>query len=98
MEAPSLPATELADSCYTRMFTACTGLKKAAELPATKLSHHCYAYMYVACSNLTDVPDFPEFVPAIRNAEKKRRGIGNLLREKGGGVREKNGGFSPPCV
>jgi hypothetical protein len=40
--APELPATELADNCYSYMFSGCTSLTQSPELPATKLASSCY--------------------------------------------------------
>ena len=41
-QAPALPATTLADSCYYNMFSGCTALTQAPELPATTLASYCY--------------------------------------------------------
>ena len=51
-QAPELPATTLANSCYNYMFYGCTGLIQAPVLPATKLKTYCYRYMFNGCSNL----------------------------------------------
>ena len=47
-----LPATTLADSCYSSMFEGCTSLTSAPELPATMLTRQCYFTMFNGCSNL----------------------------------------------
>ena len=47
-----LPATTLADSCYSYMFLSCKNLTTAPELPATTLVKNCYQYMFSGCSNL----------------------------------------------
>ena len=47
-----LPATTLAQSCYSEMFSGCTSLTQAPELPATTLGKYCYSYMFEGCSNL----------------------------------------------
>ena len=54
-----LPAMTLADSCYTSMFSGCTGLTEAPELPATALAHACYALMFYGCTGLTEAPELP---------------------------------------
>ena len=54
-----LPATTLADHCYTRMFSGCSSLTKAPELPATNLRWSCYAYMFKDCTSLTKAPELP---------------------------------------
>jgi hypothetical protein len=41
-QAPELPATTLADYCYSSMFRDCTSLTQAPELPATTLTNRCY--------------------------------------------------------
>lgn len=38
-EAPELPATTLAGSCYNSMFDGCTSLIKAPKLPAKTATH-----------------------------------------------------------
>lgn len=56
---PDLPATELADSCYYKMFEGCDNLTSAPALPATTLSKSCYDQMFSDCSNLTSGPTLP---------------------------------------
>ena len=48
----SLPATTLANWCYSYMFKGCTSLVNAPELPATTLSYQCYRYMFDGCTKL----------------------------------------------
>ena len=50
-----LPATALAESCYSSMFSDCTGLTAAPELPATALAEYCYSSMFSGCTGLTAV-------------------------------------------
>ena len=57
--APKLPATDLADNCYFRMFGGCTSLATAPELPATDLADGCYANMFEGCKSLTKAPELP---------------------------------------
>ena len=55
-----LPATTLANNCYSFMFYNCTGLTKApAILPATTLANNCYYYMFQGCTSLVQVPTLP---------------------------------------
>ena len=54
-----LPATILADGCYSSMFNMCTSLVGAPELPATTLANNCYHYMFQGCTNLTTAPELP---------------------------------------
>lgn len=54
-----LPATILADSCYTSMFNGCTLLQKAPNLPATILADSCYYGMFENCTGLQQAPDLP---------------------------------------
>ena len=57
--APELPATTLADWCYSYMFKDCTSLTTAPALPATTLADDCYSYMFMGCSSLTTAPALP---------------------------------------
>ena len=59
MTAPQLPATTLANNCYTAMFQFCSSLTTSAQLPATTLADGCYANMFYGCSNLTTVYELP---------------------------------------
>ena len=58
-KAPVLPATTLADSCYTSMFIRCTSLAEAPVLPATTLANYCYGRMFSECTSLTKAPVLP---------------------------------------
>ena len=53
--APELPATKLADFCYSQMFSNCTNLVSAPVLPATTLADFCYYYMFNNCKKLSTV-------------------------------------------
>ena len=57
--APELPATTLADNCYSFMFYGCTSLTAAPELKATTLARSCYSSMFNGCTNLTSAPVLP---------------------------------------
>lgn len=57
--APELPATILADYCYSCMFSGCYYLKYAPALPATILANYCYQNMFDSCSALTQIPELP---------------------------------------
>ena len=57
--APALPATTLAASCYTSMFEGCTSLKNAPALPATTLTDNCYTSMFEGCTSLKNGPALP---------------------------------------
>ena len=54
-----LPATTLAEGCYTNMFQGCTSLTTAPELPATTLAQSCYGFMFSGCTALTTAPELP---------------------------------------
>ena len=54
--APELPATTLADNCYSAMFSGCTSLKSAPKLSATTLASGCYSSMFYDCKSLTSAP------------------------------------------
>ena len=56
----ALPATTLADYCYTYMFADCTSLTTAPSiLPATTLTIYCYSSMFYGCTSLTTAPELP---------------------------------------
>ena len=57
--APELPATTLADWCYSNMFNGCTSLTTAPALPATTLTNGCYDSMFNGCTSLTTAPELP---------------------------------------
>ena len=54
-----LPATTLAERCYSYMFSFCSSLTTAPELPATTLAGSCYERMFYKCSSLTTAPELP---------------------------------------
>lgn len=54
-----LPATTLAEECYSCMFVNCTGLTTPPELPATTLAFGCYYWMFSGCTSLTTAPALP---------------------------------------
>lgn len=54
-----LPATTLANYCYSDMFSYCTSLTTAPELPATTLASYCYDSMFRGCTSLTTAPVLP---------------------------------------
>ena len=54
-----LPATTLANFCYSDMFEGCTSLTQAPALPATILAEYCYQAMFAGCTSLTTAPQLP---------------------------------------
>ena len=54
--APELPATMLADNCYSAMFSGCTSLTSAPTLSATTLADYCYNGMFSGCTSLKSAP------------------------------------------
>lgn len=54
-----LPATTLAESCYSQMFYGCSSLTTAPNLPATTLANWCYSLMFSLCTSLTAAPELP---------------------------------------
>lgn len=50
-----LPATNLVDHCYHKMFSGCSSLKNAPDLPAETLAESCYEGMFSECSSLGSV-------------------------------------------
>ena len=57
--APELPATILAEYCYSSMFDGCNSLTEAPELPATTLTEYCYSNMFYDCESLKEAPNLP---------------------------------------
>ena len=57
--APELPATTLAESCYSSMFKGCTSLTTAPALPAETLAVGCYSSMFKYCEVLAQAPALP---------------------------------------
>ena len=57
--APDLPATKLADRCYSNMFYGCTNLKTVPTLPAMKMFSGGYRSMFQGCTSLENAPDLP---------------------------------------
>lgn len=55
----SLPATTLAESCYSNMFNGCKSLITVPELPAITLARSCYGNMFYDCKLLTAAPALP---------------------------------------
>ena len=53
--APELPATTLANECYSSMFYGCANLIKAPALPAETLADGCYSWMFSGCLRLSTV-------------------------------------------
>ena len=62
--APELPATTLANGCYSYMFRQCTSLTTAPELPATTLVPNCYNYMFQGCTNINYIKAMFTSVPS----------------------------------
>ena len=61
----TLPATTLADYCYSGMFNSCTSLTQAPELPATTLADNCYIGMFNGCTSLTQAPAIKTYTPEL---------------------------------
>ena len=57
-QAPELPATTLANNCYTSMFEA-TSIKHCPKLPAMVATTSCYGYMFYHCTSLLEAPELP---------------------------------------
>ena len=53
--APELPATTLANECYSSMFEGCANLINAPALPAETLADGCYSWMFTRCLRLSTV-------------------------------------------
>lgn len=74
-----LPATTLADHCYSNMFLYCRNLITPPKvLPATTLAEFCYASMFDGCINLTTIPELPAATLARRCYTGMFRGCTSL--------------------
>ena len=60
-EVPMLPATTLANSCYSQMFQNCSLITILPNdlLPATTLANYCYFGMFSNCKQLTTICQIP---------------------------------------
>lgn len=58
-----LPAKNLSNHCYSKMFSGCHNLIMKPELPATTLAESCYESMFKECLDIT-APDLPATVLA----------------------------------
>lgn len=54
-----LPATNLSQNCYERMFGGCASLLTAPQLPALEMKNGCYEFMFASCSSLSEPPALP---------------------------------------
>ena len=73
-----LPATTLAESCYTGMFSYCSSLVNAPALPATTLADWCYYGMFEGCTSLASTPVLPATTLAEYCYDSMFRGCTNL--------------------
>ena len=64
-KALTLPATTLAESCYSQMFYGCSSLTTAPELPAEIMTKGCYESMFESCGSLTAAPELPATTLAV---------------------------------
>ena len=76
----ALPATTLADYCYTYMFADCTSLTTAPKLPATTLANNCYNSMFQGCTSLTTAPELPATTLAESCYSSMLRGCTSLTK------------------
>ena len=55
--APNLPATTLANACYSQMFMGCSSLTTGPQtLPGTNAASECYSAMFKDCVAMTTPP------------------------------------------
>ncbi len=78
--APELPATALANRCYSNMFFGCTSLKRPPELPATALADSCYSGMFFGCTSLKRALELPATTLAEDCYSDMFRGCTSLKR------------------
>lgn len=80
IENLSLPATTLADFCYSYMFTGCTSLANSTELPATTATRYCYSHMFGGCESLVKAPKLPATTLADYCYESMFNGCTSLVK------------------
>lgn len=59
VRSPELPATSLADNCYSYTFFGCRSLVQAPDLPSTTLARNCYESIFQGCWSLEQAPYLP---------------------------------------
>ena len=74
-EAPALPATTLANNCYTFMFADCTSFTTAPVLPATTLITGCYNYMFLRSSSINYIKAMFTTTPSTTYTNDWVRGV-----------------------
>ena len=57
VECPELPATDLKNYCYLRMFSGCTKITKTGQTSWTNTANRSCEYMFMDCTGLTEVSD-----------------------------------------
>ena len=77
-EKLALPATTLAQGCYSEMFFSCSALTDSPALPATTLAAGCYSAMFGYCTALTTAPALPATTLADQCYYYTFRGCTNL--------------------
>lgn len=74
-----LPATTLAQYCYSYMFYNCTNLASAPKLPAMELAPQCYSYMFYNCKALSKAPELPAMTMMNQCYHNMFRGCTSLV-------------------
>ena len=75
--APLLPATTLAEGCYSGMFRG-TLLVTPPVLSATTLAVGCYSEMFRNCGALTSIPELPALTIPYSAYDFMFDGCGNI--------------------
>ena len=64
-----LPATTLAEECYSYMFEGCTSLTATPKLPATASATKCYVNMFDGCTYVDEVTMLLEDIPDVESSD-----------------------------
>ena len=89
-QAPALPATTMANNCYSYMFQGCTALTQAPALPATTMANNCYSYMFYSCTSLklssTKTDDYTQEyrIPSSREGATATNALTSMFTSTGG--------------
>jgi hypothetical protein len=84
-QAPALPATTLANYCYSYMFRNCTSLTTAPVLPATSLMESCYSSMFYGCTKLNYIKAMFTTAPSTSYTSNWVKGVastGKFIKNK----------------
>ena len=80
-----LPATTLANNCYSNMFYGCGSLTAAPALPATTLADSCYQFMFQNCSSLSKIKCYAVTIASdsVNQWVERVSSVGTFVKKRG---------------